>query len=654
MITPRTTQRLAILVILAVCVLVLGGLAWATFSAVQLQRLEGQAARQRAMDKSFDEARALALSKLDAVVAPVLARELARPYEHFRPYYKPVAAMDERTGGDISATTLVPSPLRTLKGPDWLLLHFQTTETEQREKWSSPQIDNEHFNAVPVWTFSAADRQRLARPENWMEALRERYPPLELLRMLEETLGASHVVVRPTDEPPPRGAGKTARTNYPAGEGDNVGRVTRSAAEFVRRGARLVQMQFEGNPGELCFPEPVAFENLEMGRQLGSLQREGEDCVQVTSTPMKPIWLNLTMDGRRQLAFVRSVSVETGAFCTLQGVLIDWDRLRSVLETEARDLFPAANVVPVENLSATQPNLTHALMQTIPARLETGPPQTASEAELSRGFKVGLTLAWGVTILALAGIAYGTMKYVAMAERRLRFVAAVTHELRTPLTSFQLYSDLLVDMPQEDPTTRRRYAETLRGEAVRLARLVENVLAYSRVGVTQPTLNLREMHIGELLAAARVSSLADFCRGAGKELIVEDLCPTHLTMRTDPELTTRILTNLIENACKYSTGAQDHRIWLSIKSVDDQRMDLEVDDAGPGVSPHDRKAIFQPFRRGSSTDVRNAGGVGLGLALCLYWARCLGGKLIVRRSPRNDGHYSSFVLTLPKCPPRPE
>ena len=190
MTSPRTTRRLAILAIAVVCAIVLAGLGWATRSAVQLQRFEGWSARQRALDKSFDEARALALSKLDAVVAPVLARELARPYEQFRPFYKPIGAVDERSGADVSAGILVPSPLRTLKGPDWLLLHFQATDTDEREKWSSPQIEDEYRYAPPVWALRAVDSSRQARPENWLETLHERYRPLELLQKLEESFGA--------------------------------------------------------------------------------------------------------------------------------------------------------------------------------------------------------------------------------------------------------------------------------------------------------------------------------------------------------------------------------------------------------------------------------------------------------------------------------
>jgi signal transduction histidine kinase len=133
----------------------------------------------------------------------------------------------------------------------------------------------------------------------------------------------------------------------------------------------------------------------------------------------------------------------------------------------------------------------------------------------------------------------------------------------------------------------------------------------------------------------------------GKELVVENLCPADLSIQTDSEFVIQILTNLMENACKYSADAEDPRIWLNASPAADGAITFEVDDAGPGVMPQDRRAVFQPFRRAGPADTGRQGGMGLGLALSAYWASCLGGRLDLRRSPRNGDHYTSFVLSLP-------
>ncbi len=629
MTSPRATRRHAIIAIVVVCTLVLGGLAWATHSAIRLERVEALAAREDALD----EARAIALSKLDSLVTPVLDREQGRPFEHFRPFYKPAQAFSGGDSPEVCGTILLESPLHNFTGPDWILLHFQATETYERESWISPQTDEGFQSATPASVIPAADRPRLAKPENWLVALRERYTPLDLLQRLEQvvTADADAPDRRPPDNAP-------LRADQPRGIGHR-------AAEFLRRGTRIGQIKSEELP-TVCWPETVAFENLQADAPLAPSTENSPACITVLSTPMEPVWLDVTMDGRRQLAFMRTVTVETGDFCTLQGVLLDWPRLQEVLQTEVRKLFPKAHILPVATDKSVPHTHTHTIMHTIPARLETGESPAPLASGLSTGLKLGLAVAWGATLLALLAIGCGTMKYVSHAERRLRFVSAVTHELRTPLTSFQLYADLLADMPREDADQRRHHAEALRTESRRLARLVENVLAYSQIGSTAPVVEWRMLHPQELLD--NISSATEKQRTAfGKELVVENKCPADLSLETDSEFVIQILTNLVENACKYSADADDPRIWLNASPAADGAITFEVDDAGPGVMPQDRREVFQPFRRAGPADTGRQGGMGLGLALSAYWANCLGGRLDLRRSSRNGDHYTSFVLSLP-------
>jgi len=113
---------------------------------------------------------------------------------------------------------------------------------------------------------------------------------------------------------------------------------------------------------------------------------------------------------------------------------------------------------------------------------------------------------------------------------------------------------------------------------------------------------------------------------------------------TDVQLLHQILGNLIDNACKYSRGAEDHRIWVRARN-EGRRLILEVEDRGPGVSPRDGASIFRPFRRGIDADV-TAGGVGLGLALAQRWAELLGGTLTLCGRRENLGACFRLVLPL--------
>lgn len=78
------------------------------------------------------------------------------------------------------------------------------------------------------------------------------------------------------------------------------------------------------------------------------------------------------------------------------------------------------------------------MVRMLNARLIPGHRTPTVTKEISASLVQGLAVGWAATLLALAAITYGVLKYLALAERRMKFVAAVTHELRTPLTSFQL------------------------------------------------------------------------------------------------------------------------------------------------------------------------------------------------------------------------
>jgi len=646
---PRATRRHAIVALAAVSGLVLGGLAWTTWSAVALDR----ARASESYNRSFDEIRALALARLDGVVAPLLYRESARPYNHFRRYYAPGPAINPKDGSVTNDHVVLESPLAATLKPDWIVLHFQATETDTESIWSSPQIEGDDRSALPAGAIAAADRAKVASAANWLAALREKYSPSYLMNDLELAVAARNESRRLLTLSGGIGTEAAHEPAFSAAIPPTMRFTSRSAAEFIRRGCRLLQMEIETNV-ELCVPETVALDNLESDARAVKKESRAAECVPIWLTSMTPLWLELTPDGQKQLAFVRSVVVEGNVYCILQGVLLDWERLRETLLAEVRDLFPDADVVPVATGQPVTAGMTHIMMQTIPARLDPGSPAVIEMPPLSAGLRTGLAVAWGASILALAAIWYGVMKYLHLAERRMRFVAAVTHELRTPLTSFQLYTDLLADMPDADAAQRRQYVETLRGESKRLARLVENVLAYSRIEDSRQALHRRVVRPADLLESVRLD-VAELCAASGKNLVVEDACDGSLQIETDPELIGQILTNLVENACKYSTDAPDRRIWIRASKDEDEGITFEVDDAGPGIAANDRHEVFQPFRRGRSAETGRSVsmGLGLGLALSRYWAHHLGGSLSLRRSRRGGAGYSNFVLILPDQPSAP-
>lgn len=636
-----STRRHAVMALISVWTLVLVGYGYGTWAAIQLDR---DRARE-AGSKDYDELRALALTRMEQIIEGILYRESVRAFTEYQRYYRPLQAFHSERGEILDEKIYLESPLAG-DTPSHVLLHFQATETDREPTWDSPQVSVEEQAAMPVWTLHAEDRVKMATPANWLATLRDRFTPSYLLNELETAvinrnssllLLADNVPLAHEDSP--RLAPAEAATPAAGRE------LSRSSKEFARRGAKLLELRRQADV-EVCVPETVLIENLKLDSRDVPHQALSPGCTSLSYNLMTPLWLHLADDNDTQLVLMRTVVVAGIDHCFLQGVLLDWDGLRDELRDTVRDLFPDADLEAVSNDEPITRGMTETMLQSIPARFVPGKAATPLIATMSSTMKVGLIAALITTLLALLAVSYGTIKYVALIERRMQFVAAVTHELRTPLTSFLLYTDLLAEMPDLDADQRRHHVTALRKESRRLSRLVENVLAYARIEDSRASLNVRPIAPGLLLENVR-EALVESCEAGGREFIVEDHCGPGTHCETDPEVVTQILTNLVENACKYSDSGEGSRVWLSACD-DGDGVTFAVDDTGPGVSPQDRRAIFEPFRRSSEvTGQGGPSGLGLGLALSRYWASCLGGKLSLGRSEHNGTHYSRFTLTLP-------
>jgi signal transduction histidine kinase len=256
--------------------------------------------------------------------------------------------------------------------------------------------------------------------------------------------------------------------------------------------------------------------------------------------------------------------------------------------------------------------------------------------------QIGLFLAWTAALVALLTVALGGWSLLNLSERRIRFVSAVTHELRTPLTTLRLYLDMLATGMVQDEKHKAEYIQTLNTEADRLNRLVGNVLDFSRLENQRPRLEKSHLPLGDLLDQV-YGTWQGRCSNAEKELVIDNQLGHEVMVFTDVNLVNQILGNLIDNACKYSRGAEDRRIWVRASRGTAGRLLLEVEDRGEGVPPRDRRSIFRPFRRGRSEHAP-VGGVGLGLALARRWAKLLGGKLMLESAGRVG---ACFRLDLP-------
>jgi signal transduction histidine kinase len=219
------------------------------------------------------------------------------------------------------------------------------------------------------------------------------------------------------------------------------------------------------------------------------------------------------------------------------------------------------------------------------------------------------------------------------------FVAGVSHELRTPLTAIiggVVTVARLGDMLAAED--RRQLLEGAERQAKRLAELLENLLAESRLAGDDPAMALVPVDVSPFL-----EEVADTLRFRAPTRVVRTSCRGDLALVTDRTLLYRVLFNLGDNALKYSDGP----VELTARP-DGAGIRIEVLDEGIGIPPEQLATVFEQFRQLDAPDGRHMEGVGLGLHLSARVAETLGGRIEVDSEP---GRGSTFSVWLPKDGP---
>ncbi len=362
----------------------------------------------------------------------------------------------------------------------------------------------------------------------------------------------------------------------------------------------------------------------------------GPPAVNIHLGSMRPQWITAA-DGSDVLVLVRVATID--AKTVYQGVILDWPKLQAELKREFADQFPDAQLLPVKDPAGVSPD---RAMTSLPVQLDPGPAAALPPAGWTP-LRFGLLLAWVAAFIAFAAVGLSGWSLIDLAERRIRFVSAVTHELRTPLTSLRLYLDLLTSGMIHDEAKKQEYLNTLATESDRLHRLIDNVLDFAKLEKRRQNGDFKPVKVAELLDQLQ-KTWTDRVAADGKELVVISTLPADLEVCTDAAMVHQIVGNLIDNARKYTRDAADKRIWVWAKPGVTGRVVFEVEDRGAGVAANERKSIFKPFRRGATADT-TAGGAGLGLALAKQWAEVLGGTVAYR--PADGAPGACFRLELP-------
>ncbi|MGI8794723.1 MAG: ATP-binding protein [Acidimicrobiales bacterium] len=219
---------------------------------------------------------------------------------------------------------------------------------------------------------------------------------------------------------------------------------------------------------------------------------------------------------------------------------------------------------------------------------------------------------------------------------RRDFVANISHELKTPIGALGLLAETLVD--EQDPETVRRFADRMQTEALRVARIIDDLLDLSRIEAEGgPDRDPIPVHLVVAEAVERVRSLAEH-RGIGLEAAEPG---AGLTVLGDRRQLVSAMHNLLENAVKYSDG--DSRVQVRVK-VDGDWVEVAVRDHGIGIPTRDLSRIFERFYRVDRARSRETGGTGLGLSIVRHVVTNHGGDV---RVTSKEGRGSTFTLRLP-------
>jgi len=271
------------------------------------------------------------------------------------------------------------------------------------------------------------------------------------------------------------------------------------------------------------------------------------------------------------------------------------------------------------------------------------PPDRFSERSRP-GLPAGLLMAAvalvvGITVFGGYLLLRDVNRDVRLTEVRSQFVANVSHELKTPLTAIRMFAETLALGRSRNEQARLEYLETIVNESERLARLVDNVLDFSKIEQGKKIYRLRPTSLPDVAnSAVRAMQYPLVQQGFTLHLdIQEDMPP----LEADPDAIEQAILNLLTNAMKYSGDAREIDLRLASRNGDAV---IEVTDRGLGIAHDEQKRVFEKFYRVRSHESHLIAGTGLGLTLVAHIAKAHGGRVEVESAP---GAGSTFSILIP-------
>jgi two-component system phosphate regulon sensor histidine kinase PhoR len=221
---------------------------------------------------------------------------------------------------------------------------------------------------------------------------------------------------------------------------------------------------------------------------------------------------------------------------------------------------------------------------------------------------------------------------------REEFVANVSHELRTPLSLIKGYVETLLDGARNDPAIAERFLKIIERNTQRLDLLIQDLLTISALESERIKLNLQPVELRPLVEKI-FSDLKPPANNKNVELVSQ---LPGLTATADANRLEQVLANLVDNAIKY--GRAQGRVTVGGEKIDGGKIEIFVQDDGPGIPPESLDRVFERFYRVDKARSRDQGGTGLGLSIVKHIVQAHGGEVWVKSEL---GKGATFFFTLP-------
>jgi two-component system phosphate regulon sensor histidine kinase PhoR len=240
--------------------------------------------------------------------------------------------------------------------------------------------------------------------------------------------------------------------------------------------------------------------------------------------------------------------------------------------------------------------------------------------------------------MGTVAVLHDVSELMRLEQVRRDFVANASHELRTPLAAIRGFAETLLNSDELSDADRRSYMEIIDRHARRLGNLVGDLLELSKIEGGETRLEPVAVDV-ERLVEALLRDWRD--RFAQQEVDVSVGTEGSAQAWADPQAVEQVLTNLLDNALKYTERGGEIRVQIA---GDEGSVRVHVADSGIGIPPRDLSRIFERFYRVDKARSRSLGGTGLGLSIVRHIVEAMGGEISVESEL---GKGSTFSFSLP-------